>query len=85
MDSRKFNPADLAKLMRKANDIAAYFRRLSGRCHQRHLLTTDPLRIAADQMEQAAEKYRAAVWQLGEEAGVTDQYGSDGESGLSSR
>ena len=79
VDSRKLNPADLAKLMRKANDVAAYFRRLSGRCHQRHLLKSDPLKIAADEMVQAAEEYRAAVWQLGAEAGVTNSYGAGRE------
>ena len=79
MDSRKLPPEDLAKLMRKAEAIASYLRKLAGRCHQRHLLKSDPLKIAADEMEQAAENYRTAVWALGEEVGVACPYPSDGK------
>ena len=79
MDSCKMKPEDLATLMRKAEKVAAYFRKLAGRCHQRNLLTTDPLKVAADEMEQAAEKYRTAVWARGKEAGIDSPWLSAGK------
>ena len=79
MDSRRLAPEDLAKLMRKAEQVASYFRRLAGRCHQRNLLKTGPLKVAADEMERAAEKYRSAVWALGAEQGMKSPYLSDGK------
>ncbi len=43
------------------------------------MLTTDPLKVAADDMVRAAEQYRAAVWALGAEVGVECPYPNAGE------
>jgi hypothetical protein len=79
MHSRNLEREVLAKLMRKSEQVASYFRKLAERCHQRNMLKSDPLKIAAHETLEAAEKYRAAVWAPGAGAGIKCPYPSDGK------
>ena len=54
--------ADVARLIRKAVGVAAYFRGLSGRCHQCHFPQADPLKVAADEALAAAERNDGLGW-----------------------
>ena len=74
-------PADVAKLIRKAVTVAAYFRHLSGRCHQCHFPQSDPLKVAADEALAAAELYERRLKAIGAARGVTNPWAGEYRGG----
>jgi hypothetical protein len=68
---------DVAKLIRKAVTVAAYFRGLSGRCHQCHFPAGDPLKIAADDALAAIELYEQRLRAIGATKGVRDPWAAE--------
>jgi hypothetical protein len=76
MRSDGLNEKQVAKLMRQSKKVLAYFERLAGRCHQKHMLSDDPLKVAADDMREAARRYHARMADIGRRHEIADPWES---------
>lgn len=76
MRSDALNEKQVAKLMRQSKKVLAYFERLAGRCHQKHMLSDDPLKVAAEEMRDAARTYERRLREMGRRRAVTDPWAS---------
>ena len=74
MRSDALSDKQVAKLMRQSKKILAYFERLAGRCHQTHMLSDDPLKVAAEDMRAAARVYHERLMDVGRRHEVADPW-----------